>query len=345
MTPPVKLAVLGAGMIGTRHIEHVLATQEAQLAAIVDPAPAAKDLAAAKNAPWHPSLTALLAAGRPDGVICATPNQMHVAHGLEAIDAGVPALIEKPIADDVASAQRLVDAAERAGVPILVGHHRRHNPLIRKAKAIIDSGRLGKIIAVHGACWFMKPDEYFDAAWRRQKGAGPVFLNLIHDVDLLRHLCGEIAAVQALESSRARRHDVEDTAVILLRFASGALGAITVSDTIVAPWSWELTTGENPAYPHTDQSCYQIGGTHGSLSVPKLETWFNPAKRGWWEPMHSESVSVTREDPLRLQVRHFCRVIRGEEPPLVSGREGLNTLKVIAAVKEAARTGETVALA
>jgi predicted dehydrogenase len=345
MTPPVKLAVLGAGMIGARHIEHVLATPEAQLAAIIDPAPSGRDLAAAKRTPWYPSFAAMLTVEKPDGVICATPNQLHAANSLEAIAAGVPALIEKPIADDAASAQRLVQAAERAGVPILVGHHRRHNPLIRTAKAVIDSGRLGRIIAVHGACWFMKPDEYFAVAWRRQKGAGPVFLNLIHDVDLLRHLCGEIAAVQAIESSRVRGYDVEDTAVILLRFASGALGTITVSDTIVAPWSWELTTGENPAYPHTGESCYQIGGTHGSLSVPKLEIWFNPAKRGWWEPLHSESVSVTREDPLRLQVRHFCRVIRGEEQPLVSGREGLNTLNVIAAIKEAARTGATVALA
>lgn len=344
MTPPVKLAVVGAGLIGRRHIEHVIAAPEAQLAAIVDPAPAGRDLAAAKDVPWHPNFTAMLAVAKPDGVIVATPNQLHMAHGLEAIAAGVPALIEKPIADDVASARHLVEAAERAGVKILVGHHRRHNTMIQKAKAIIDSGRLGTIIAVHASIWLMKPDAYFDTQWRRQKGAGPVFINLIHDVDLLRYLCGEVATVQAIESNAARGHEVEDTAVILLRFASGALGTITVSDTIVAPWSWELTTGENPAYPHTDQFCYQIGGTHGSLTVPKLETWFNPARRSWWEPIHSESVSFTADDPLRLQIRQFCRVIRGEEQPLVSGREGLNTLRVIGAIKEAARIGGAVAV-
>ena len=73
-------------------------------------------------------------------------------------------------------------------------------------------------------------------------------MNLIHDMDLLRHLCGEVTSVQAFESNAARGIR-EDSAVILLRFANGALGTVTVSDTIVAPWSWELTTGgENPAY-------------------------------------------------------------------------------------------------
>jgi predicted dehydrogenase len=148
-------------------------------------------------------------------------------------------------------------------MPLLVGHHRRYNSMIQKAKTIIDSGRLGRIVAVHGAFWAMKPDDYFDVAWRREKGAGPILINLIHDVDLFRFLCGEIIAVQAMESNAVRGNPVEDTAAILLRFANGAIGSLTVSDSIVAPWSWELTTGENPAYPRQDQFCYLIGGTHG----------------------------------------------------------------------------------
>ena len=165
-------------------------------------------------------------------------------------------------------AARLVEAAEAAGVALLTGHHRRHNPLMRQAKEAIDSGRLGQIVAVHGICWFYKPDDYFDAEWRRKKGAGPVFLNLIHDVDNLRYLCGDVVAVQAQETNALRGNEVEDAAVILLRFASGVLGTVNVSDEIVSPWSWELTSGENPAYTHTAESCYQIGGTRGSLTDP-----------------------------------------------------------------------------
>lgn len=343
MTRPVKLAVMGAGLIGKRHVEHVLAQPDAELLAIVDPTPAARALAEEKRAAWFPSFASMLAGGtRPEGAIVATPNQLHVENGLECVAAGVPALVEKPLADDVAAATRLVEAAEAAGVHLLTGHHRRHNPLIRRAKEAIDSGRLGRIVAVHGICWFFKPDDYFDVPWRREKGAGPVFLNLIHDVDLLRHLCGEVVAVQAQETNALRGNAVEDAAVILLRFASGALGTVNVSDAIVAPWSWELISGENPAYSHTPETCYQIGGTLGSLTVPYLDLWHNPTKPGWWEPIECLRLPVEVEDPLGLQVRQFCRVIRGEEEPLVSGREGLNTLKVIAAVKEAAASGQMV---
>jgi predicted dehydrogenase len=98
----VKLAVLGAGLIGKRHIEHVRAEPEAELTAIVDPSPAAQIMAEEMNVRWAPSFAALMETGKPDGVIVATPNQIHVANGLESVAAGVPALVEKPIADDVA---------------------------------------------------------------------------------------------------------------------------------------------------------------------------------------------------------------------------------------------------
>ncbi len=120
---------------------------------------------------------------------------------------------------------------------------------MRAASEIVASGRLGRIVAVSALFWLYKPDDYFDMPWRREPGAGPVFLNLIHDVDNLRALLGEVVSVQAVESNTVRGHPVEDTAAIILQFASGALATISVCDTAVAPWSWEMTTGENPAYP------------------------------------------------------------------------------------------------
>jgi len=128
---PVRLAVLGAGMIGKRHIEHIQGESGAALIAIADPSPEAKAFAEAMGAPWYADFAMMLAHGEPDGVIVATPNQMHVANGMRCIEAGIPALIEKPIADDIAEATKLVEAAERAGVPLMVGHHRRHNPIIQ----------------------------------------------------------------------------------------------------------------------------------------------------------------------------------------------------------------------
>ena len=345
MTTPVQIAVVGAGSIGRRHIEHVMVVPEAALVAIVDPSPAGRDLAQKLNVPWFADFAGLIGKQKPDGVIFATPNPMHVAHGLEAVAAGIPVLIEKPVADDAAAGLELVQAAEKAKVPLLIGHHRRHNPMIQKAKEIVASGRLGTIISVHGYFWLMKPDDYFDVAWRRAAGAGPILMNLIHDIDLLRYLVGEITSVQAITSDAVRGFANEETAVVLLRFANGALGTVNVSDTIVAPWSWEQTTGENLAYPQTDQSCTSIGGTHGSLTLPKLEVWSNAGKRSWWEPLSAERVYAAQQDPLRLQVQHFCAIIRGTAQPLVSGREGLQTLRVIQAIKDAAESGQIVKVA
>lgn len=337
-----RIAVLGAGLIGQKHI--ALVRQEAELAAIVDPSSSAKLAAENLGSKWFPDLATYLAADRPDGIIIATPNQLHVEHGLDCVAAGIPILIEKPIADAALPAERLVSAAEQAGVPILVGHHRRHNPLIGAAKDALQSGRLGNIVAVNVQFWLYKPDDYFEVDWRRQKGAGPVFINLIHDIDLLRFLCGEIALVQARESRRIRGNEVEDTAVILLEFESGALGTVTVSDAIAAPWSWELTAAENPAYPATGASCYTIGGDAASLSLPDLTLWHYPDRKSWWEGLEKTALHYVPEDPLLLQIRHFCEVIEGRVQPMVSGREGLAALRVVEAIKQAAISGGTVSL-
>ncbi|HWK44477.1 MAG TPA: Gfo/Idh/MocA family oxidoreductase [Stellaceae bacterium] len=341
---PVRLAVMGAGLIGKSHIAHITRRPEAFLAAIVDPMPAAREMAATQGTAWYPSFSEMLGEMRPEGIIVATPNQMHVTHGLDCIAAGIPTLVEKPLADEVAEAEKLVTAADKAGVPLLTGHHRRHNPLIQKAKEVIDSGRLGRIMSVQGTCWFFKPDDYFALPWRRQKGAGPVFLNLIHDVDLLRYLCGDVVAVQAAESRPMRGNDVEEVAVILLHFASGAIGTVNVSDAIQSPWSWEFTSGENPAYTHTHETCYNIGGTGGSLSIPQLDLWRHPAKADWWTPLERERIGVVHEDPLGLQIANFCGVIRGTAQAVVPASEGLKTLKVIEAVKKAAASGGLVRL-
>lgn len=346
MTTPVRIAVAGAGLIGQAHIERILKEPTASLAAIIDPSPKAKQQAEALGVPWSADPADGLQATRPDGIVIATPNQLHVRHGLAAVAAGVPILLEKPIADDLDSAMRLVTAAETVDVPILVGHHRRHSPLMQRARAEVESGRLGQITAVTGLCLFKKPDEgYFDGpySWRREPGGGVVLINLIHVIDDLRNICGDIVGVQAAQSNAARGFPVEDTAAMILRFASGALGTLVISDAAAAPWSWEMTSGENKAYPRTDEFCYLIAGTKGSLAVPRLDIWTHEAD-GWWSPISVQRTIVPEQDPLTLQMRHFCQVIRREVPPLLDGRGGARTLEATLAVKRATETGALLKL-
>ena len=194
----IQLAVAGAGLIGRRHIELIRQNPGCRLSAIVDPGPAAKEVADSADVPLFRTLGELIEKGRPDGIVLATPNQLHVEQALECIDARLPALIEKPVAHTLEAGERLRAAADQAGVPLLVGHHRAHSPILATAREIIRQGTIGKIVGVMGSAMFYKPDDYFDAApWRREAGGGPILLNLIHEIGNLRSLCGEIVAVQA----------------------------------------------------------------------------------------------------------------------------------------------------
>lgn len=335
LPPSPKIAVLGAGLVGKRHID--LLVRSDQLTAIIEPAPSGAALATTYGVPHYDSLDACLNDMPLEGLINATPNQLHRSTTEAALRAGVPTLVEKPIAATTDEAAAMVAVSEETGVPLLVGHHRRHNPLIARAKALIEAGELGDLQVVHGQCWLYKPEDYFDASWRRAAGAGPVFINLIHDVDLLRHLCGEIIDIQALHSHHGRGFEVEESAGALLRFENGAIGTVSVSDNVPAPWSWELSARENPAYPATDGFCYMIGGNKGSLSLPDFNHWhYGDHAPGWWAPMQRTRYPLEFEDPLQRQIAHFGRVINGEEAPLVSGREGLETLRVIEKIKSAA---------
>ncbi len=341
-----RIAVAGAGYIGQAHIAAAQGAPGTTLMAVVDPSPAAAGIAAAAGVPLYRSLDELFGTDRPDGIVLATPNHLHLEHALTCLRHGVPTLLEKPITATVDEGRRLVEQVEAARARVLIGHHRAHSPIIAMARQVIGSGQLGRLVAVTGSATFFKPDDYFAAApWRREAGAGPILLNLIHEVHNLRLLCGEIVAVQAFASNAVRGFAVEDTVAINLRFASGALGSFMLSDTAASPRSWEQTSRENPAYPsHDDQDCYVIAGTHGSLAVPtmQLHTYPSEADRSWWKPFEISRLGIVRGDPILHQMAHFGAVARGEAEPLVSARDGLRNLRVTEAVAEAARRGAVV---
>jgi predicted dehydrogenase len=343
-----RIAVAGAGAIGRAHLRAAQRSTTVMLSAIVDPSPSAKATAAAADVPLYGSLAELFASDMPDGVVLATPNPLHLPQALECIAARLPMLLEKPIAPTVAEAEHLVRAADEARASILIGHHRAHSPIMAKAREVVACGALGRLVAVTGTAMFFKPDHYFvDAPWRREPGAGPILLNMIHEVHNLRMLCGEIAAVQAFKSHAVRGFPVEDTVAIALRFASGVLGTFLLSDTAASAKSWEQTSQEDTAFStYDDEDCYVIAGTHGSLAIPtmRLKTYQRSEGRSWWKPFELGNASVVRDDPIQRQMEHFGAVVRGEAEPLVSARDGLANLRVTEAIVAAAQSGSTVEL-
>ncbi|EON65308.1 hypothetical protein W97_04546 [Coniosporium apollinis CBS 100218] len=344
---PVKIAIIGTGLIGPRHAQAVLNEPDAILSCIVDPSPAAEAIAKQLEVLRYASVQEMLASSsKPDAAIVCTPNHTHVSVSKELLDGDVHVLCEKPISVDVPSGQDLVNHAASLNLHLLVGHHRRFNRYIVTTKRLLSSHSLGRIVAVSGLWTLYKPPPYFDAPteWRRTSSGGPILINLIHEIDILHHLLGPIVRVSAEATPSQRGHEAEEGAAILLRFASGAVGTFVLSDAVPSPYNFEAGTGENPTIPKMGQDIYRIFGTEACLSVPDMRIWsYGQGEKSWTSGMKEEVVSVEEmRMPFELQVEHLVRVVRGVEAPSCSGSDGLRAVVVCDAVKRALETGEAV---
>ena len=343
MSEKIKICVVGTGLMGLQHIKAINISKKASLHSIIDIGNNAKGLSKKFKVPLYQNTNELLKMNKPDAVIVATPNQLHEDHTIKFLNLKIPVLLEKPISDNIKSAKKIINSSKKNNTPLLIGYHRRHNSIISKVKNKIDSGKIGKIVSVTIMCWLYKHKEYYKEKWRIKKGGGPLGINLVHDIDLICYLLGPVKYVQAFTSNSIRKFKVEDTAIVNLIFKSGALCTLNLSDTIVAPWSYELTAGENPVYPITNQSSYFIGGTKGSIQFPNLKTWYYKSERSWWNKIFKDTESIKLDDKtLMNQIDHFCEVVVKKVKPKINGNDGLLSLKILDAIKKSSVTGKKI---
>ena len=339
----INISIIGTGLMGLQHIKAISKSKKANLHSIVDISDSAKKLSNEYKIPLYSDVSSLLKSNQLDAVIVATPNQLHEKHTISFLKKKIPVLLEKPISDNIKSAKKIIISSKKNKTPLLIGYHRRHNAIVSKVKTIIRSGKLGNIVSANVLCWLYKHKEYFKESWRTSRGGGPLGINLVHDIDMICYLLGSISYVQAFTTNKNRKFKVEDTATVSLIFESGALCTLNISDTIVAPWSYELTAGENPAYPITNQSAYMIGGTKGSIQFPNLKYWFYKKERSWWNKIFLKSdINKKDDNTLVNQIDHFSDVVLKKVKPKVNGNDGLNSLKIFAAITKSAKTGKRV---
>ena len=262
---------------------------------------------------------------------------------LELIAAGIHVMIETPMSTTVPEGLAVIAAARENGVKVLVGHHRRFNPHFLSAKQCVDSGSLGRIVAVQGSCCLQKPRSFFDGVgeYRRNRasGGGVILANLINEVDILQYLLGPIVAVSAFEASKTRGFEAEEGAAIILRFENGTVGTFVLSDSVPSPWAvgegnWKKEDGVG--------GFCRIMGTRGSLSVPDLTRWsHDEADSGVHGVLKQEEVEVNKTIlVLHEQMKHFIGVVIGEQGLNCTGEEALRATVVCEAVKQAMDTGK-----
>ena len=343
MIKKINIVVVGIGLMGLQHVKAIHKSTKAKLHSIVDISKNANILAKKYKVPLYKNISSLLNNKDFDAVIIATPNQLHEKHTIGFLKSKIPVLLEKPISDNIKSAEKIIKNSKKNRTPLLIGYHRRHNSIVSKVKKIITSKKLGTIVSANVLCWLYKHKKYFNEKWRTKKGGGPLGINLVHDIDMMCYLLGPVKFVQAINSNKIRKFKVEDTAIINLTFKSGALCTLNISDTIVAPWSYELTAGENPAYPITNQSAYFIGGTKGSVQFPNLKNWYYKKERSWWNKILVKQYKRKKDDNTLInQINHFSEVIIKKTKPKVKGNDGLLSLKIFEAIKKSSITGKKI---
>jgi predicted dehydrogenase len=342
---PHRILLSGPGLIGLKHADLVSESKLAELVGVVAPNTHQNQAFAREhNIRLYEDFREALAQTKPTATIISSPNNEHYIQAKISLENDVPALVEKPITHDLATAKLLCHLTVETGVPLLVGHHRTHSPLISAAMDFLRSQDFGKLVGLQGSALFYKPADYFSAApWRSKKGGGPLLINLIHEIGLWRTFGGEIDSVSAIASNRIRNFEVEDSATISLRFKNDALGSFILSDIAASPKSWELTTGENPAFPqNSDVSAYHFAGTRGSLDFPNMKTRTYSGEPSWLLPFEEGSLSVETRNPLKMQLEHFLRVASGLEAPLVSAHDGYKNLVVLSAITRSSELGREI---
>jgi UDP-N-acetyl-2-amino-2-deoxyglucuronate dehydrogenase len=344
--------IVGTGVIAAIHADAIALLSDtglpdtrrpdARLVAVTDvAADAAAAFAAAHGCAAEPDLGALLARHDVEVVCVCVPSGLHAAIGVQAAKAGKHLVVEKPIDVSLAAADRLIDAARTAGVALTVISQHRFDPGLIELKRLLDKQALGRLVLGEASTKWYRSQAYYDsAAWRGTYAmdGGSLMNQGVHYVDLLRWCLGPPAEVTAVCTTQAHQIEVEDTALGIVSFASGAVGTILSS------------TAAFPGFPQR----LEITGTGGTVTVEDgqvvrraLATGPGPAAPDG----ASEAGRSAAADPAALDVASHAAqladlldaVDTGREPA-VSGQDGRDALEIVLAVYESSRTGRPVRL-
>lgn len=328
----LRIAVIGTGLIGRKHIEIIQQSDQFELSGIANPSSDSSDLVTHHHVKHFTSHRLMLDQLEINCAVIATSNETHEEIAADCLGSGITCLLEKPATHTLAAGLRLDALSSNPTAPkILVGHHRRHSPVLRTVKEMIQKQRFGEMVAFSGIWSAYKPDPYFNVPWRIGPFGGPIFINLIHEIDSIHALLGPIRSVAAIGGKKYRHHPTKETSAVIFEMASGVVGTVVLSDSAASPWSWERSTGENSKlFPPIDENSYRLLFEKGSLEFPRLKEWHQNPPDWQSQFMTSDTLqNLSREvDVFSAQLDHFAQVVRGNEQPLVSLRDGVKALQI-----------------
>src|SRR5688572_1986257 len=309
----LRIAVIGVGHLGQHHARLLAAMDAVELVAVVDTkAGRADEIAARYGTTALTDASALL--GRVDAVSIATPTVSHVAIALPFVEAGVPVLVEKPLASSLADADALLAAAERRGTLVATGHTERFNPAVAAALPLVSDPRF---IEIHRLGTFAERSLDIDV----------IFDLMIHDLDLLLAVVrSEVVSIEAVGVNVLTPR--ADIANARLRFASGCIANVTASR-ISRDRVRKARFFQNSSYVSVDYAAQEV-------DVYRLVT-------GDGRPViDGGRVEVTNEEPLKRELEDFVEAVRSRRRPGVTGQDGRDALALATRVAESIEASFTV---
>lgn len=347
MSHPFRVGIVGCGNIADNHFQSYSALPDVEIAGVCDvDLGRAQAFAAGRGIVQAVGSVRELIALGIDALSVCTPHPTHEAVVTEAAAAGVHVLCEKPVATDVAAAERMVLAAERHNVTFGVVFQRRFWPGAQALRAAIDDGRLGQPMLGHCQVLLHRGTDYYDAAeWRgtwAADGGGVLMTQAIHYIDLLQWFMGDPVEVSAKAGAFVLGDtiEVEDTAAALITFASGAIA--TLSATVAASPNLGtriVVTGSNGATVNVTEYPEGSDAVNDLWAVPGEERAGTVFADGLTGDIPVAEVNARLLPLHKIQVADFVGAVRTGHVPSVSGREAMKSLQIVAAVYESARTG------
>ncbi len=325
----LRVGVIGAGAWGKNHVRTLAAMADADLAVVCDASAAIRE----RIARQHPGVTVTDAPAdllrAVDAVVIASPAPTHAGLALQAVEAGIPALVEKPFALTTADAVRMAEAAERAGVPLLVGHLLVHHPIVQRLHAMLHDGSLGEPYYLYSQrlnLGQVRPDE--NALW----SLGP------HDVSVALHLLGETPVRVAANGQAWLQPGVEDVVFLVMHFASGVVAHAHLSwldphkeRRLTVVGSRQMAVFDDMA-PREKLRVYDKG-------VDRREAFLSAAESLQLREGDIHIPLVGGGEPLGLELAHFVRVARGAPVEMTGAADGVAVVRVLEAASRSLRAG------
>jgi predicted dehydrogenase len=357
--PPVdrvKTALIGCGKVGSIHAQALCELLESELVGVCDASlDRASSFASKYGGRPFTNISTMLATSGAEAVTICTPHPLHASATMEAAQAGVHVMVEKPMAASLRDCDAMLAATKAAGVKLSVISQRRWLEPVQRVKAAIDAGKIGKPILGVFQMYSWRDLAYYQSdPWRGKwstEGGGVLVNQSPHQLDLLRWFLGDVESISGEWGNMNHPGvEVDDTSVAILRFKSGALGSIITSVSQNPGLYTKVHVHGSNGYSvgvETDRGATFIAGVSGVAAPPMNDLWTVAGEESSLDVFQSEDRQRFAEVDAtthyhKLQIQDFLKAICEDRPPLVSGEDGREVVAMFTGIYRSAKERKAI---